>query len=116
MLNVTPSLILKATDLLLDIVQTGAQSERWIACQCLAEHHHHDDCIIIEMLNMVQNGVDPVKRKRIEYFLRELSNLTVRNVFLYNFPIFEKKVFVLSCCFSVAILRLFFLWHRIMLF
>eukprot|EP00111_Clytia_hemisphaerica_P024196 TCONS_00071306-protein len=66
----------KATRLLLNTVQNGAPSERWIACQCLAEYNIHDDCIIVEMLNIVQNGADPVKTKRIEAFLRKLSNLT----------------------------------------
>ena len=76
---------LKATDLLLDTVRTGAQSECWIACQCLAENNHYDDCIISEMLKMIQNGVDPVKRRRIEHFFKELSKLTVLLILMLTF-------------------------------
>ena len=81
----SPYLILdlvQATEKLMDTVNSGAPTERWIAVQCLGEHDYHDDCVINELISYV-NGGDMIKSKIASELLKKLSCFTVSTIFAF---------------------------------
>jgi len=71
----------QATEMLMNGVERGAPTERWIAVQCLAEYDKHDDCIIKELISHV-NSTDMIKHKKACDLLKHLSYFTTSIQFM----------------------------------